>query len=158
MEIQLNKRKQEHVKIFYERVQDQEIQKMFPSHTSSVNEALRLFKESEKKNANSYGRVIYVEGKYIGDIWCFNIEPKSDIEAMLSYCIFDKHYWHKGIATKACHLFLEEVKQKYKINKMGAFVYSTNIASIKILKKNGFVVEEIFVEDGIESQFLVRNM
>ena len=73
---------------------------------------------------------------------------------MLSYCIFEKSCWGKGIASRVLSLFLDEVKEKYSLSSIGAFTFANNIASIRVLEKNGFSVKESFVEDGRESVYL----
>lgn len=70
---------------------------------------------------------------------------------MFSYCIFDKTFWNKGIATEAVDLFLKELKRNYQMKELGAFLYASNAASRRVLEKNGFVKAETIVEDGIES-------
>ena len=73
---------------------------------------------------------------------------------MLSFCIFEKAYWTQGIATDAVALFLQEVQSKYKLSTIGAFSFSDNPASIRVLEKNGFTVLEEFTEDGKDSKYL----
>ncbi len=72
---------------------------------------------------------------------------------MLSFCVFDRSYWNKGIASEAVALFLQEIREKYSIETIGAFTFSSNSASQKVLKKNGFQLVEEFVEDGRTSVF-----
>lgn len=74
--------------------------------------------------------------------------------AMLSIVIFDKKYWNKGIGTSAIRKFKSTCFKKYDINKIGAFTYTDNVGSLKILQKSDFIIKESFVEDGIKSIFL----
>lgn len=83
-------------------------------------------------------------------------EPSTYQNAMISYCIFDKVYWRKGIATEALRMFLAEIVEKFGLKSVGAFTYSANESSIKVLLKNGFIDAETFVEDGIESKYFQR--
>ena len=53
-------------------------------------------------------------------------------------------------------LFLPMVTERFRLQSMGAFVYSDNLPSLHLLQKNGFVVRERFVEDGRESVYLER--
>lgn len=73
---------------------------------------------------------------------------------MISYCIFEEAYWGKGIATKAVELFVEEMIQKYQFKTLGAFTFSSNIASVKVLEKNNFIIIEEYEEDGVKSKYL----
>lgn len=147
MEIELRNRTQEHVITFWSNTQDEELKRLFPFSVDSLEESLVLFNESLKADAQSFGKVIYVNRKYIGDIWCYGIDEKEEKMAMLSIVIFDKDFWGKGIATKAATEFADEVFSKYEIEKLGAFVYLDNLGSIGLLKKAGFREMEEFVED-----------
>jgi RimJ/RimL family protein N-acetyltransferase len=159
MDIMLKTRTKDHVLAFWERTQDEEIKRLFPFSIESLDKALVLFEESIKENAMSYGKVIYFEGKYIGDIWCYGIDEINEKMAMLSIVIFEKELWGKGIASEATKAFVKEVFNKFDIEKIGAFTYSNNYGSIGLLKKAGFVEIETFVENGIESlYFEMRNM
>lgn len=46
---------------------------------------------------------------------------------------------------------------RYELKSIGAFTFADNIASIRVLEKNGFSVQESFVEDGRESVYLERS-
>ena len=71
--------------------------------------------------------------------------------------MFDESSWNKGIATDATLLFLEEIKNKFNLESIGAFTYSDNLASIKVLEKSGFELIEAFEEEGRESKYFQRN-
>lgn len=73
---------------------------------------------------------------------------------MVSYCIFEPDYYGKGIATDALRLFIVEIVPKFDLKSLGAFTFASNIASIRVLKKNSFTKREEFEEDGILSSYL----
>ena len=54
-----------------------------------------------------------------------------------------KRFLNMGYGTNAIKEVLIIAKKKYKLNKIYAGAYSLNKQSIKILKKNKFVLEEI---------------
>lgn len=54
-------------------------------------------------------------------------------------------------------LFLEEIIERFHFMTIGAFSYTSNPASIRVLEKNGFLMQEEFVEDGIQSQYFQRK-
>ena len=141
----------DHVVRFWEKTQAEEIQKLFPFMTKSLEEALKLYEESLKDGALSYGKVIYYDDKYIGDVWCYGIDEVNEKMAMLSIVIFEKELWGKGIATQAIKDFINDVFSKYELEKIGAFTYGFNYKSIGLLEKAGFIKVETFVENGIES-------
>lgn len=153
MDITLKTRTRDHVIVFWEKTQDEEIKRLFPFGTGSLEEALQLFEGSQKDDAASYGKVICFEGKYIGDIWCYGIDESNERMAMLSIVIFEKQLWGKGIAEQAAKAFIREVFDKFRIKKIGAFAYSYNYGSIGLLRKLGFVEKESFTEDGVESKY-----
>ncbi|GMQ64315.1 GNAT family N-acetyltransferase [Vallitalea maricola] len=153
MTISLKSRTKEHVKIYWDKTQDEEIQKLFPFSIKSLEESLKLYEETLKEGASSYGKVIYCNEKYIGDIWCYCIDETDEKMAMLSIVIFEKGLWGKGIATETTKFFTQDVFNKYKIDKIGAFTYSFNYRSRGLLQKSGFSEIETFVEDGIESVY-----
>lgn len=155
--ISLGKRTREHVKIYWNNIQDSEIRKLFPFSIESLEESLKLFEASLEDGASSYGRVIYHENKYVGDIWCYCIDETDEKMAMLSIVIFDKSVWGQGIGVQAIKMFTKEIFDRYNIDKIGAFTYVYNNRSIKLLEKSGFKRIENFVEDGIESIYLELN-
>ncbi|MGL4800170.1 MAG: GNAT family N-acetyltransferase [Cellulosilyticaceae bacterium] len=156
MKIELKERTIEHVSIYWKRTQDEEIKKALPTKGCSEEQAIEMFRKSCLPNATSYGRVIYVEGRYVGDVWCYGIDEDNGKFAMLSYALFDKDIWGKGIATTAVGMFVDEVFERYKIDKIGAFTYSSNEASIRVLEKQGFHMAEEFEENAIGSKYFEK--
>lgn len=136
---------------------DPEVRKYLPQKATTEIEALADFEKTQQPGATSYGRTIYVDGNYIGDVWCYCIQ-RDEPNAMVSYCIFDKEYWCKGIATEALRMFLAEIVEKFGLKSVGAFTFSDNESSIKVLLKNCFTDAEAFVEDGIESKYFQKDM
>lgn len=59
-------------------------------------------------------------------------------------------YWYK---TQDADLFLKEVFHRYSIEKIGAFTYSSNPASIRVLEKLGFHFVEEWEEDAVLSRY-----
>ena len=120
MEITLQERTADYVRIYFERTQDDQIDRMLPRSVNSLDQALENFAQTKLPNAKS----------------------------------FEKSCWGKGIASRALSLFLDEIAEKYALSSVGAFTFADNIASIRVLEKNGFSVKESFVEDGRESVYL----
>ncbi|MCM1182966.1 MAG: GNAT family N-acetyltransferase [Roseburia sp.] len=153
MDICLGNRTAETVKIYFEKASQPEIKAVLPQKAKTVEEALADYRETSRPNANSYGKTIIANGDYIGDIWCYCIDVNKEPNAMLSYCIFEKAYRSQGIATKAISMFLKEIWTKYALNTIGAFTFSDNLASIRVLQKNDFSEIEEFSEDGRNSKY-----
>lgn len=157
MNITLHPRTAETVAIYFEKAQYPAIKRMLPQKATSVEEALADFAKTQQPGAASYGRTIYADGCYVGDVWIYGIDPADTPNAMLSYCIFEPELWGKGAATRAVQLFLTEVQEKYGLQTVGAFTYAENAASIRVLEKNGFTLIETFGEDGVLSQYYQRG-
>ncbi len=153
MTITLSERTAAHVSVYWHKTQDEEIKTMLPSSAQSEEQALELFRKSQIPNATSYGRVILADGNYVGDIWCYCIDEHDEHSAMLSYCIFEKTYWNHDVATEAARQFIDEIFQRYNIDKIGAFTYSSNIASIRVMEKCGFDFVEEWEENGTFSRY-----
>lgn len=157
MRVELKERTADAVKIYFTRADNPIIKKYLPQKAKTVEEALEEFEKTKLPGTTSFGKTIWVDDIYVGDIWCYCISKEKEPNAMLSYCIFDVDLWGKGIATKAVNMFLEDIQLLYRINSIGAFTYASNDASIAVLQKNNFLVEEEFIEDGVKSVYLHKN-
>lgn len=157
MKITLTPRTVEHVKIYWNRTQDQEIRKGIPIQSVSIEEALLQFEASCQPEARSFGRCIEVDGNYVGDVWCYGIHEADEKMAMFSFLIFEKKIWGKGVGSGAAKMFLTEVFSRYAIEKVGAFSYAENIGSLRALEKAGFQEKERFQEAGRLSVYLERG-
>ncbi len=83
---------------------------------------------------------IDINGEAVGGI---GIHPQSDVmrkNAELGYWIAEP-FWGKGIMSKAIPQMVEFGFRTYDISRIYARPYGHNIASQKILEKNGFVLE-----------------
>lgn len=72
---------------------------------------------------------------------------------MVSYCVFEQALWGQGIASRALSMFLPEITRKYRLKTVGAFTFSDNLPSIRVLEKNGFRLMEELTEDGVPSRY-----
>lgn len=153
MKITLADRTEETAAIYYERAKHPIIRSFLPQKAQSLSEALTAFQKAQLPNAASFGRTIMADNEYVGDIWCYCINLCESPNAMLSYCVFEQTVWNYGIATEAVKMFLHEMKLRYDLHIIGAFTYSDNKASVRVLEKNGFLLLESFAEDGRESRY-----
>ena len=158
MNIELRERTEKHVRVYFERTRDPEIQSMLPQAATTVEAALESYRKTLLPDARSYGRTIYADGDYVGDIWCYGIDSNDEPNAMLSYCLFEKSLWGRGITTAALKQFLKEAVGCFGLKTVGAFAYCTNQASTRVLEKNGFTMVERFTEDGVESAYYQKNI
>lgn len=153
MDITLRERTAETVAVYFEKANTPEIRKVLPQKAKTLEEALEDYGQTLLPGASSYGRTIYVGERYVGDIWCYCIDPHDEPNAMVSYCIFEQDYRGQGVAAAALAQFMEEVWQKFQLKSLGAFTYASNLSSIRVLEKNGFHMMEEFAEDGVLSRY-----
>ncbi len=154
MIITLEKRTTESVRTYFEKTNRSEIKQVLPQKAKTVEEALADYEQTLLPDAQSFGQTVYVDGKYVGDVWCYCIDMDDEPNCMLSFCIFELEYWNKGIATTAVKKFIQSICALYHVKTIGAFTFAHNQASIKVLEKSGFVVMEEFEDDGVLSQYL----
>jgi RimJ/RimL family protein N-acetyltransferase len=154
MVITLKERTEETVRTYFEKASTPEIRRVLPQKAQSVEEALADYEETLLPGATSYGRTILADGRYIGDVWCYCIDPEDEPNCMVSFCLFQPEYRSRGITTAALRLFLREISLRYGVKTVGAFTYAHNHASLKVLEKAGFSVMEEFEEDGVLSKYL----
>ena len=156
MMLELRERTPETVCTYFHMTRDPEVRKYLPQKAQTEQEALVEFEKTRQAGATSYGRTIYVDGCYVGDIWCYGLQ-KDEPNAMVSCCIFRRAYWNRGIAAEALRLFLREVREMFQLRSVGAFTYSENVASVCVLLKNSFREMETFSEDGVESKYFQKT-
>lgn len=156
MQIALGDRTAETAVMYFEKTRDPEIRRFLPQKARTAEEALEDFRETQAPGARSFGRTILVDGTYVGDVWCYCMDPEGEPQAMVSYCVFEKTLWGRGISAQALGLFLNEVRERFGFVRFGAFTFSRNTASIRVLEKNGFHLAETFTEDGVESGYYER--
>lgn len=153
MQIVLGARTAETAAVYFEKANHAAIRKFLPQKAKTAAEAVSDFHASQLPGASSFGQTILADGRYVGDIWCYGIDLNDTPNAMVSYCVFEQTLWGQGAASKALELFLLEIARKYGFKTVGAFTFSDNIPSIRVLEKNGFRLAEEFVEDGVSSKY-----
>lgn len=154
MIITLKERTADSVITYFDKANRPEIKQVLPQKAKTVEEALEDYEKTLSPNATSFGQTVYVDGKYVGDVWCYCIDMDDEPNCMLSFCIFEPEYWSKGIATTAVNMFIKNVCAEYNVKTIGAFTFAHNHSSMRVLEKNGFVVVEEFYEDGVLSKYL----
>ena len=156
MKITLGERTAEAAAVYFERSRTPAIREMLPQKVRTLEEALEDFHKTQAPGADSFGRTIYANGQYVGDVWCYCMDPGGDPQAMVSYCVFAQELWGRGAATEALGLFLEDIRERFGLERIGAFTFAANTASIRVLEKNGFRLAEAFMEDGVKSGYYLR--
>ena len=158
MNITLRPRTAESVKIYFERANAPEIKRVLPQKAQTVEEALEDYEMTLLPGATSFGLTVWVDGCHVGDVWCYCIDPEEEPNCMISYCIFETSLWSRGIATEAVKMFLRVIREKFPLTTVGAFTFSHNEASVRVLEKNGFALVEEFEEDGVMSKYFQLDL
>ena len=95
---------------------------------------------SEHDGKDGVFRAIFVDGRVAGNI---SVEQKADVysrDAEIGYMLLTE-YWSRGIMTRAVRQICETAFKELDIIRITALVYAPNIASQRVLEKNGFVRE-----------------
>lgn len=158
MKIELRERTEGHVRVYFEKTRDAEIRAMLPQSAQTLEQAVEDYRKTLLPGAASFGRTIYADGNYVGDIWCYGIDPQETPGAMVSYCLFEKAVWGQGVTTAALAKFMKDIGARFGLKTLGAFAYCANAASGRVLEKNGFALAERFTEDGVESAYYQKEM
>jgi len=116
------------IPILFEQQLDRDAVAMSAYPSKDRGEFMRHW-EGILKNKATLARTIIYKDKAAGHIICW----KEKFEQRVGYWI-GKQFWGRGIATSALQEFLVEVK----IRPLYAEVASHNIASKRVLEKNGF--------------------
>ena len=96
--------------------------------------------------------IIY-ESVLAGSIGCVF---KTDVyrkSAEIGYFI-GEDYWHLGIATQAVKILAEYIEKEFDAVRLYAEVYAHNIASMHVLRNNGFYLESIRRKSAIKNNML----
>jgi RimJ/RimL family protein N-acetyltransferase len=79
-------------------------------------------------------RAVLLDGQVVGYISCFPMDGEDHV----GYWI-DRAHWGRGIASRALHLLLREVARRPLV----AVAATGNGASLRVLQKCGFVIEQV---------------
>jgi ribosomal-protein-alanine N-acetyltransferase len=95
---------------------------------------------SEHDGKDGVFRAIVVDGSFVGNI---SVEQKADVyrrDAEIGYLLLTE-FWSQGIMTEAVRLICDTAFDELDILRITGLVYAPNIASQRVLEKNGFVQE-----------------
>ena len=87
-------------------------------------------------------RAVVVDGKVIGSV---SVERKADIyrfDGELGYMLL-RDYWNRGLMSQAVGQVCEIAIKELGLNRITANVFHSNLASQRILLKNGFIQEGV---------------
>ena len=103
----------------------------YPYTEKDADEWLNMVSENEA--VTGVFRSIICEGKLVGSI---SVEKKDD-DAEIGYMLLNE-YANKGIATEAVKQICPTAFKTLSLERITAYVFQPNIASTRVLQKNGF--------------------
>jgi RimJ/RimL family protein N-acetyltransferase len=142
---------------FMEWATDDEVTKymMWNSYTSR-SDAEDFFKNVVENHP--WFKAICLGKKVIGSITLDKGKGAHGCKAELGYVISRK-YWSNGFATLAINLAIQKGFEDLGVERIEAFVEPSNIASQRVLEKNGFVKEgylrNFIIQKGVVKDRLV---
>lgn len=90
--------------------------------------------ENALRDPNVTAKAILVGDELVGCISCFKMDGLNSVGYWLG-----REFWARGIASRALELLLTEVSAR----PLYARVATSNVASLRVLQKCGFVVERV---------------
>lgn len=120
----------------------------FP-HPYTIQDALNWVSHTNKENPPQSLAIIHGQ-QVAGSIGAV---PKEDVHRKsieVGYFVGEP-YWGQGIATAAVALLIDHIQKHFDAVRLYAEVFETNIASMKVLEKNGFHLE------GIRHKSVIKN-
>jgi [ribosomal protein S5]-alanine N-acetyltransferase len=79
-------------------------------------------------------------GRMIGEIVLHAGSPAREHASDLGYWLA-KSYWRRGIMTAVIQTMIEYAFREFGVQRITAPIFVQNIASARVLEKNGFIVE-----------------
>ena len=139
---------------FFESMQDKEYKKYYLERLTpkNFNEAKNQVKKHIRERENDFAYYFVIEkGKTpIGILDVYKIMQR-DKRGSIGYGI-KKEYWGKGYAKEACKLGLKFIKTKLKLHSVEATAEPDNLASCRVLEKNGFekigIIKDYYFDKG----------
>ena len=127
-------------------------QRFFKHDESSVKKF--VIKNLNSKNNYLFG--IFFKKKHVGNIKLGPINKKYK-KSDISYIIGKSKLWNKGIATNSISMISSFAFKVLNLKTLRAGSYLSNIGSIKVLEKNGFVFSKFSIKNKKKIIFLVKK-
>ena len=129
----------------------------FVGYPCSVDEAINwiMFMVDKEFEGGGMYRAVMVDGFIKGLVSVAFTEGNHWVDGSLGIMMMPEACG-KGVATQAVKLMVDEVFSKIPLERLSSVVYEPNIASIRVLEKNGFVLEGIKT-NAVKSKGIVYN-
>jgi len=103
----------------------------------------KIVNQYKKKSQTNFHLAIEVDNEVSGCVSLMQIEPGHKAE--LGYWLA-KQNWRQGIMSQAVAQMVRVGFKKFKLKKIYAYIMTKNVASLKVLRKNGFYKEGLLVQ------------
>ena len=124
-------------------------------HPYTVMDALQWIAHCKEQNPVINFAITY-NGRVAGSIGCV---PKTDVyrkSIEIGYFIGEQ-FKGQGIATEAVRILLEYIQHRFDVVRIYAEVFAYNKASMRVLQKNGFYLENIRKRSVIKNNVLMDD-
>lgn len=112
---------------------------------------------ADRETRQRYAFAILYKGEFVGTIGINAVDEDAGT-AELDYCVATA-FWHKGIGTGAASQAIEYAFGQLGLSSLFSSCLKENLASARVLEKNGFVqIDEFVNEDKFGAKFLGRAM
>jgi RimJ/RimL family protein N-acetyltransferase len=146
MDVELRPVTDADVEVFYEQQLDPEARRVAVFPLRDHDTFTTHWRERILANEANYAWTIVADGEVAGNMLCFERDGKREVGYWLG-----RASWGRGIATAALAALRREVTER----PLYAYVARSNVGSIRVLEKCGFVeVGEQTGDDGIEELIL----
>ena len=146
---------------FYNLTGNEKVMAMITERALSKEEALKKFNYFLENNElhKSFGsfKVLEVGSSRLLGFAKLEITKEKPNEAELGYMLLPE-FWGRGLGSEIAKYLLEVAKSDPDLKRVYAITDPDNIASRKILLKNGFVSEEVGQIDGLPSEVFGRRV
>jgi len=82
------------------------------------------------------------------------VESQDDVH--IGY-LLGEEYWGKGLASELLQSFVVEVAKTEPWSKLIGGVYASNVSSIKVLKKSGFLESSVNENGSVFYEYMIRR-
>ena len=146
---------------YFTLVGNEQVMAMITERALTRKEALLKFEAFLKNNElhPAFGTYMVLEANNKRVLGSAKLEIKEGKrhEAELGY-ILHPDFWGKGFGNEIAEVLMEVALSDSELKRVYAITDPQNIASRKILLKNGFVSEELGEMDGLPSEVFGRKM
>jgi RimJ/RimL family protein N-acetyltransferase len=111
----------------------------YPYSVKDARDFIKLRRKKAKHNPYNFGIILKSSGKLVGMIGFVGYD-KFTGKAEVGYWL-GKKFWRQGITEEALRAFIKFAFGKLKMTRLEAGALVENKASVKLLKKVGFVKE-----------------